>query len=47
MEEGEPLVTMHVNNRRRLDEATALLKGAIRVDREAAAPRPLIHEILD
>ena len=47
VEAGEPLLTLHVNERRQLDDSLALLKSAIRVEREAPAPRPLIHEILD
>jgi pyrimidine-nucleoside phosphorylase len=44
---GEPLLTLHVNDRRRLDEATALLAEAIRVAPEAPRPSPLIREVLD
>jgi pyrimidine-nucleoside phosphorylase len=47
VEAGEPLLTLHVNDRRRLDESLALLKGAIRIEREAAAPGPLIRAVLD
>ena len=43
---GEPLATVHVNDRRRLDEALAMLRGAIRVGSEAPAPRPLVHAVL-
>jgi pyrimidine-nucleoside phosphorylase len=45
--EGEPLLTLHVNNRARLDEALALLKGAVRVGREAPPAVPLIRAVLD
>ena len=44
---GEPLLTLHVNDRRQLDEATRMLRDAIRIEREAAAPGPLIRAVLD
>jgi pyrimidine-nucleoside phosphorylase len=44
---GEPLVTLHVNDRRRLEEATALLSEAIQTAPEAAYPGPLIRAVLD
>jgi pyrimidine-nucleoside phosphorylase/thymidine phosphorylase len=47
VEAGEPLITLHVNDRQRLEESMALLKGAFRVAPEAAAPGSLIREILD
>jgi thymidine phosphorylase len=47
VEAGEPLLTLHVNDRRRLDESMGVLKDAIRVEREAAAPGPLVRAILD
>ena len=37
---GEPLLTVHVNDRGRLDEALAMLRRAIRVGPEARPPRP-------
>jgi len=43
---GESLATVHVNDRRRLDEALAMLRRAIRVGAEAPAPRPLVHAVL-
>jgi pyrimidine-nucleoside phosphorylase/thymidine phosphorylase len=43
---GEPLLTLHVNDRSRLDEARALLREAIRIAPEAPRPTPLIREIL-
>jgi pyrimidine-nucleoside phosphorylase len=43
---GESLATVHVNDRRRLDEALAMLRRAIRVGPEAPAPRPLVHAVL-
>jgi pyrimidine-nucleoside phosphorylase len=47
VESGEPILTLHVNDRRRLDESLELLKGAIRIAPEAAAPGPLIRAVLD
>ena len=47
VEAGEPLLTLHVNDRRQLDESLKLLKGAIRVEREAAVPGPLVRAVLD
>jgi pyrimidine-nucleoside phosphorylase len=44
--EGEPLATLHVNDRRRLDEARQMLQGAIRVGRDAPSSTPLIRTIL-
>jgi len=46
VERGEPLVTVHVNDRRRLDEALAMLREAIRIGDEAPPPRPLVHAVL-
>jgi pyrimidine-nucleoside phosphorylase len=43
---GEPLATVHVNDRRRLDEALGMLRRAIRVGPEAPPPRPLVHAVL-
>jgi pyrimidine-nucleoside phosphorylase len=47
VEKGEPLVTLHVNDRARLDESLGLLKSAIRIAPEAAAPGPLVRAVLD
>jgi pyrimidine-nucleoside phosphorylase len=47
VEKGEPLATLHVNDRARLEESKALLKSAIRVGAEAAAPGPLVRAVLD
>ena len=44
---GEPLVTLHVNDRRRLEEATALLREAVQTAPEADYPGPLIRAVLD
>jgi pyrimidine-nucleoside phosphorylase len=43
---GETLLTVHVNDRRRLDEALALLRRAVRIGPEAPPPRPLVHAVL-
>jgi pyrimidine-nucleoside phosphorylase/thymidine phosphorylase len=44
---GEPLLTLHVNDRGRVDEALSLLRGAIRVAPEAPARAPLVQAVLD
>jgi thymidine phosphorylase len=44
---GEPLMTLHVNDRRRLDEALAILRGAVELAQEAPAATPLIRMVLD
>ena len=43
---GESLATVHVNDRRRLDEALAMLRRAIHVGPETPPPRPLVHAVL-
>jgi pyrimidine-nucleoside phosphorylase/thymidine phosphorylase len=43
---GEPLATVRVSDRRRLDEALAMLRRAMRVGPEAPPPRPLVHAVL-
>ncbi|HXB56195.1 MAG TPA: thymidine phosphorylase [Vicinamibacteria bacterium] len=43
----EPLLTLHVNDRGRLDEAQHRLREAIRVAPEAPPRAPLIHAVLD
>jgi pyrimidine-nucleoside phosphorylase len=45
--QGEPLLTLHVNGRERLDEAVRLLEQAVRLAPEAPASVPLIREVLD
>ena len=45
--EGEPLVTLHVNDRRRLDEALHLLRQAFTVAAEAPERKPMIQAVLD
>jgi thymidine phosphorylase len=43
---GEPYVTLHVNDRGRLEEALVLLKEAIRFGPEAPARARLIHHVI-
>jgi pyrimidine-nucleoside phosphorylase len=45
--EGEPLVTVHGNDRRRLEECLALLRQAFTVAPEAPVRRPMIQAVLD
>ena len=45
--EGESLMTLHVNERGRLEEATALLRQAVRIAREAPPAAPLVRLVLD
>jgi pyrimidine-nucleoside phosphorylase len=45
--EGESLLTLHVNDRQRLDEAVVMLRGAIVVRAEAPDNRPLIRAVLN
>ena len=45
--QGEPLLTLHVNDRTRLDEVTAILREAVQVGSEAPARAPLIRAVLD
>ncbi len=45
--EGESLMTLHVNERGRLEEATALLRQAVRIAREAPPATPLVRLVLD
>src|SRR5438876_1031243 len=44
---GESLMTVHVNDRSRLEEATQGLRQAVRVAREAPAAAPLVRLVLD
>ncbi len=44
---GEPLATLHVNDRARLEEALALLRRAIRIGPHAPPPEPLIRTVLE
>ena len=43
---GEPLLTLHVNDRRQLDEAQALLRRAIHVGPTPPPARPLVHTVI-
>jgi pyrimidine-nucleoside phosphorylase/thymidine phosphorylase len=43
---GEPLLTLHVNDRKHLDQATALLRKAIRIGPEGPPAAPLVREIV-
>jgi pyrimidine-nucleoside phosphorylase len=45
--QNEPLITMHVNDRSRLDEARAVLEAAIEIGPAAPAPVPLVREVID
>jgi pyrimidine-nucleoside phosphorylase/thymidine phosphorylase len=43
---GEPLMTVHVNDRSRLDEALALLEQAVQIGPQAPPSAPLVREVL-
>ena len=43
---GEPLVTVHVNDRAPPGRSAGLLRRAIRIGPDAPAPRPLVHAVL-
>jgi pyrimidine-nucleoside phosphorylase len=45
--QGERLITLHVNDRRRLDQALALLKDAVKILPEAPPATALIRAVLD
>ncbi|SRR5712691_1496845 len=47
VEAGEPMVTVHVNDRARLPEVLGVLRAAIDVGPEAVPTRPLIHDVLE
>jgi thymidine phosphorylase len=44
---GEPLLTLHVNDRSRLEEAVSVLEAAMEIGPEAPPAVPLVHEVLD
>jgi pyrimidine-nucleoside phosphorylase len=43
---GEPLLTVHVNERRRLADAMEILREAVRIAPEVPSPGPLIKDVL-
>jgi pyrimidine-nucleoside phosphorylase len=43
---GDPLLTVHANDRSRLDESLGVLKRAVEISETRPAARPLIHQIL-
>ena len=43
---GEPMVTLHVNDPRRLDDAAALIRAAIAIGPQAPARTPLVIEVI-
>jgi pyrimidine-nucleoside phosphorylase len=43
---GEPLLTVHVNDRGRLDQAMAILREAVQVGPEAPPTVPLVREVI-
>jgi pyrimidine-nucleoside phosphorylase len=45
--QGEPLMTVHLNERRRLEEAMALLRQAVTLAPEAPVRKPMIQCVLD
>jgi len=45
--EGEPLLTVHFNDRRRLDESLALLRQSFTIAPEAPVRKPMIQAVLD
>jgi len=45
--QGEPLLTLHVNDVKRLAETQQILKDAIRVEASAPAQAPLVRLVLD
>jgi len=46
VDRDEPLLTVHVNDRRRLNECLDLLRSSIDVAREPPEPQPLVHTVL-
>ena len=43
---GEPLISIHYNERSRLDQAMPRLEAAIRLELEAPPGTPLIRDVL-
>jgi pyrimidine-nucleoside phosphorylase len=44
--QGEPLITVHVNDRRRMGEAMAILREAVKIAPEASPPGQLIKDVI-
>jgi pyrimidine-nucleoside phosphorylase/thymidine phosphorylase len=47
VEKGDALLSVHVNDRRRLDECLALLRQSIAIGLEPPAPAPLVRQIFE
>ncbi len=47
LSEGDPLVTIHYNDDRRLEEVERMLAGAYHIQDEPPAPVHLVHRVLD
>jgi thymidine phosphorylase len=47
VEKGDALLSVHVNDRRRLDECLALLRQSVAIGLEPPAPAPLVRQILE
>jgi len=45
--QGEPFATLHVNDKRRLEEARRLVETAFQIGPEAPAALPLVRQVLD
>jgi pyrimidine-nucleoside phosphorylase len=45
--EGEPLVTVHFNDRRRLDQSLVVLRESFTIAPEAPVRKPMIQAVLD
>jgi thymidine phosphorylase len=44
--QGEPLLTVHVDDRARLDDALAILREAVQIGPEAPPAVPLVREVI-
>jgi len=47
VEKGDALLSVHVNDRRRLDECLALLRRSVAIGLEPPAPAPLVRQIFE
>ena len=47
VQHNEPLLTLHVNDRSRLDEALSMLQAAVELGPEAPPSVPLVREVID